>query len=72
MVDVYLARTETAGLGGIHGLDEEGEDIRVCVVSSDTAIDWLDQGRIDSSMPIIALQWFRLNRDEIRRQWLEK
>jgi hypothetical protein len=32
----------------------------------------MDNGRIDSSMPIIALQWFRLNRDEIRRRWLEK
>ena len=72
MIDVYLARTDTAGLGGIHGLDEEGEDIRGCVVSCDTAFDWLDQGRIDSSMPIIALQWFRLNRDKIRRQWLGK
>ena len=37
--------------------------------SSDTAFEWLDQGRIDSAVPIIALQWFRLNRDRIRRQW---
>ena len=72
MIDVYLARTDTRGLGGIHGLAEEEEDIRVCVVSSDTAFEWLDQGRIDSSMPIIALQWFRLNRETIRQQWLGK
>ena len=71
MIDVYLARTDTTGLGGIHGVEEEGEDIRVQVVSSETAFAWLDNGRIDSSMPIIALQWFRLNRDEIRRRWLE-
>lgn len=67
----YFARTETSGLGGIHGIDEEGEDIRVHVVSSDTAFEWMDQGRIDSAMPIVALQWFRLNRDKIREQWLE-
>jgi ADP-ribose pyrophosphatase len=72
MIDVYLARTDTTGLGGIHGVEEEGEDIRVQVVSSETAFAWMDNGRIDSSMPIIALQWFRLNRDEIRRRWLEK
>ncbi len=70
-IQIYFARTETEGLGGIHGIDEEGEDIRVHVVSSDTAFDWLDQGRIDSALPIIALQWFRLNRDKIRKQWLE-
>ncbi len=70
LIEVYFARTDTTGLGGIHGIDEEGEDIRVHVVSSDTAFEWLDQGRIDSAMPIIALQWFRLNRDAIRRQWL--
>jgi ADP-ribose pyrophosphatase len=70
-IQIYFARTETAGLGGIHGIDEEGEDIRVHVISSDTAFNWLDQGRIDSALPIIALQWFRLNRDRIRTQWLE-
>jgi ADP-ribose pyrophosphatase len=70
-IQIYFARTETEGLGGVHGIDEEGEDIRVHVVSSDTALEWLDQGRIDSALPIIALQWFRLNRDRIRKEWLE-
>jgi ADP-ribose pyrophosphatase len=71
-IHIYFARTETAGLGGIHGIDDEGEDIRVHIVSSEQAFKWLDQGRIDSALPIIALQWFRLNRDEIRKQWLAK
>jgi ADP-ribose pyrophosphatase len=71
-IQIYFARTETTGLGGICGLDEEGEDIRVHVISSDTAFEWLDQGRIDSALPIIALQWLRLNRGRIRRQWLEE
>lgn len=70
-IDLYIARTETAELGGVHGLDHEGEDIRVHVVSSDTAFAWLDQGRVDSAMPIIALQWLRAKREEIRQQWLE-
>lgn len=71
-IEIFFARTDSSGLGGIHGIDEEGEDIRVHVVSSDTAFEWLDQGRIDSALPIIALQWFRLNRDRILRQWLEE
>jgi ADP-ribose pyrophosphatase len=71
-IHIYFARTETAGLGGVHGIDDEGEDILVHVVQSGTAFEWLDQGRIDSAVPIVALQWFRLNRDRIREQWLEE
>ena len=68
-IHLFIGRCETAGLGGVHGLAHEGEDIRVHVVSSQTAFDWLDSGRIDNAMAIIALQWFRLNRDSLRRRW---
>ena len=67
----FIGRTDTSVVGGIHGLDEEGEDIRVHVVSSEQAFEWLDTGRIDSAVPIIAIQWFRLNRESIRKQWLD-
>lgn len=68
-VQIFLGRTDSSHIEGIHGLDEEGEDIKVHVISSEQAFDWLDNGRIDSAAPIIALQWFRLNRDRIRKQW---
>lgn len=68
-IELYLARTDTSDVGGIHGLDDEGEDIRVLVMKSDAAFDLLEQGRIDSAMPIIALQWLQLNREKIREQW---
>ena len=67
-IHLYFGFTDTSTLGGVHGLEEEGEDIKVRVVSSNTAFEWLDQGKIDSAMPTIALQWFRLHRDEIRQQ----
>jgi ADP-ribose pyrophosphatase len=69
-VQIFFARTDCTDIEGIHGLDEEGEDIKVHVVSSQQAFDWLDNGDIDSVMPIIAIQWFRLNRDRIREKWL--
>lgn len=68
-IQSYFARTCTEGLGGIYGVDEEGEDIRVHIVSSQTAFDWLDQGRINSALPILTLQWFRLNKENIQQQW---
>jgi ADP-ribose pyrophosphatase len=71
-IHVFLGRTDTSNIGGIHGLAHEGEDIRVQVISCKTAFEWLDKGRIDSAMPIIALQWFRINYETIRRQWLSE
>ena len=69
-VSLFFARTDSSNIGGIHGLDEEGEDIRVHVLSSQQAFDWLDNGRIDSAMPIISMQWFRINHERIRQRWL--
>jgi len=69
-IQIYLARTQSLDINGIHGLDEEGEDIKVHVISSQQAFDWLDSGKINSAAPIIALQWFRLNYPRIRKNWL--
>jgi len=52
---------------GVYGLDEENEDIRVFKVSYAQAIDWLQQGKINSAAPIIALQWLMLNREQLRQ-----
>jgi ADP-ribose pyrophosphatase len=68
-IDLYIARTDTSAVGGTFGLDEEGEDIRVHVMKSEVAFEMLEQGSIDSAMPIIALQWLQLNRDKIRSIW---
>jgi len=71
-IHLYMGRTDTQGLGGIHGLDHEGEDIRVHVIPVKTAFDWLEQGRIDSAMPIIALQWFQCHYKDLRKRWLDE
>ena len=66
---VYIGKTNTEGLGGLHGLAEEGEDIRVHVVSSDAAIDFLQKGKIRSAIPMIALYNFMLMRQELKQAW---
>ncbi len=53
---------------GIHGLAEEGEDIRSLVVGVDEALAWLESGIIDSAIPALALQWLALNRERIRQE----
>lgn len=71
-IKVYCGRVDATGVGGIHGLAHEGEDIRVHVVPFAEALDMLNAGRIDSASPIIALQWLALHREDVRRRWLKK
>lgn len=66
----YLGRVDASNIGGIHGLEEEGEDIRVFTVDVEEAFNLLDQGRIINSMVMLPLQWFRANHHDVRSRWL--
>jgi len=69
-VRLFCGRIDSRGLGGIHGLPEEHEDIRVEVVPFAEARARLEGGRIGNAPTIIALQWLLLNREQLRRRWL--
>ncbi|UCH41100.1 MAG: ADP-ribose diphosphatase, partial [Gammaproteobacteria bacterium] len=58
---LFCGLVDSEGIGGIHGLPHEHEDIRVLVVDSQQAYAWVRDGRIRSSATIIALQWLELN-----------
>jgi len=68
-VHLYLGRCESRGAGGIHGLDEEAEDIRVRVWSFNDALQAVKDGKIINGATIIAIQWLALNREEVRGLW---
>ena len=51
---------------GVHGLDDESEDILVSVHDFTDIKKLLDTGRIGSAIPIIALQWLNANRERLR------
>ncbi|MDH5411831.1 MAG: ADP-ribose diphosphatase, partial [Alphaproteobacteria bacterium] len=61
---------DTHGVGGIHGLPEEGEDIRVFTETLDEALARIANGGITNLITVAALQWLALNREDIRRRWL--
>ena len=69
-VHLYLGRVDSTGVGGIHGLADEGEDIRVVRLPAEQALALLGQGRIDSAWPLIALLWFASQREAVRARWL--
>lgn len=68
-VHLYCGRVESRGLGGIHGLDEEGEDIEARVVTATEAFSLLEQGRLDNAPTMIAMQWLMRHRQDLRRRW---
>lgn len=69
LVHLYLGRCSSEGAGGLHGLEEEGEDIRVRVWAFEDALQAVRDGLIANAASIIALQWLALNRDEVRGMW---
>ncbi|OGT90691.1 MAG: ADP-ribose pyrophosphatase [Gammaproteobacteria bacterium RIFOXYA12_FULL_61_12] len=65
-ISLYCGIADLTGIGGIHGLEEEGEDIRVSVLSTEAALAELYGGRANSTSIVIALQWLALNRERLR------
>jgi ADP-ribose pyrophosphatase len=68
-VHLYLGHCDSQGAGGLHGLEEEGEDIRVKAWAFEDALQGVRDGRIINAATIIAIQWLALNRDEVRGLW---
>lgn len=69
-VYLYVGRCSTEGVGGVFGVEEDGEDIRVHVWPLADALQAVEDGRIDNAASIIALQWLALNKQKVRADWL--
>ena len=67
---LVYGRVDSSKADGIHGVKEEGEDIRVMVLSYEDTMEALKDGRINSATPILALQWLTLNRERLMQQAL--
>ncbi|WP_304639654.1 NUDIX domain-containing protein [Pseudomonas sp.] len=67
-VYLYWGAVDSRGVGGIHGLEEEGEDIRVSVWPREAALAAVEEGRIDNAATIIALQWLGLHAERLQAE----
>ncbi|OCH14116.1 ADP-ribose diphosphatase [Aliivibrio sp. 1S128] len=68
-LDVFIGCTDASKATGIHGLDDENEDIRVHVFTREEAYALVTSGIIENAASIIALQWLELNISRLRSQW---
>lgn len=62
---LYCGLIDSANVGGIFGLADEGEDILVHVLKREEAYTLLKQGKITNAATVIALQWLMLNFDSL-------
>ncbi|WP_435606433.1 NUDIX domain-containing protein [Pseudomonas knackmussii] len=70
LVYLFVGRCDSSQAVGIHGLAEEGEDIRVHVLPLEDALQAVRDGRINNAASMLALQWLALNRAEVRGLWV--
>lgn len=66
---ILVGEVDSSLAKGIHGLDEENEDIKVHVVSREQAYQWVEGGVINNAASIIALQWLQLNYSKLQTEW---
>lgn len=69
-VHLYCAVVDSTEIGGIHGLQDEQEDIMVRIIPFSQAYDAIATGEINNAATIIALQWLKLNKDNGGAVWL--
>lgn len=66
---LFVGRADLGDAGGIHGVADEHEDIRVHTYPAATAIELADTGRANNAAAQIALNWFARHHERLRREW---
>ncbi len=62
---LYCGDVDASNIGGLHGLAEENEDIKVEVVSAQQAFDWVKDGTINSAAGVMSLLWLENHRKRL-------
>jgi ADP-ribose pyrophosphatase len=65
---LYCGLCDLSQAGGVFGLPEEGEDIRVHVFAADDVFAELLNGAFNNAAALICLQWLQINRNRLRAQ----
>lgn len=66
---LYCGGVDSEGMGGVHGLKEEGEDIWVHVFPREELWNSLQENYIQNAATIIALQWLQMNWQRLQQKW---
>jgi ADP-ribose pyrophosphatase len=69
IIFLYCGRVDARDAGGVHGLAEEHEDIRVVVKTIPEVEAMLDAGVVENGHTVILLYWLLRHRERLRREW---
>ena len=69
-VHLFCGKVDASRAGGVHGLSEEHEDIRVVAKTLAEIEALLEEGAIESAHTLLALYWLLRNRERLKREWL--
>ncbi len=69
LVNLFCGRVDAAGVGGIHGLADEGENIKASVWSLSDALSLVEDGQLCNAKTLVALQWLTLNHLRLTSNW---
>lgn len=64
-VQIYCGLIDSQGVGGIHGLADENEDIRLVTLPFADAWRALEEGVINNAATIMALQWLKIHHSDV-------
>jgi ADP-ribose pyrophosphatase len=70
-VGIYCARVDSRRAGGVHGVPDEGEDIRVLVKPFREAMRMMRAGDIANAHCVVALYWLAANRARLKTRWAQ-
>ncbi|MES2999018.1 MAG: NUDIX domain-containing protein [Pseudomonadota bacterium] len=71
-ITLYCGQVDSSQAQGFHGLANEGEDIRLHVLTVQKAYYLLNTGEIDNASTIIALLWLQQHETVVRKIWSNK
>ena len=63
---LYCAIADLRHAGGIYGLPEEGEDIRMSVLPADDVFQNIYSGQYNNAATLICLQWLMMNQERLK------
>lgn len=68
-VTLFCGEVSTDGVGGLHGVTAEGEDIRAISVAADEAFAMVARDEVDNAISLVGLQWLQTHRDRLQARW---
>jgi len=66
---LFIGEVDATKAGGVHGLKEEHEDIRVHVFDRKEMCQNPFQSRFDNAASLLAIQWLQIHHEDLKSDW---